>query len=123
MALQLAHSKVGPVVHVQMKGTIVAGKDTELLTETINRMFEEGESQILLDFAQVNFIDSTGIGAILRTYNTAVRKDGAVKLLHLTKRIYDVLQITRLSSVFEIYDDLGKALASFGVDPSAAAPA
>lgn len=123
MALQLTHSKVGPVVHVQLKGTIVAGKDTELLTGTINQMFESGESQILLDFAQVNFIDSTGIGAILRTYNTAVRKDGSVKLLHLTKRIYDVLQITRLSSVFEIYDDLGKALASFGVDPDAAAPA
>ncbi len=113
MAFESTHSKTDSVTLLSLKGTIVAGKDSETLSEMVTQFLEAGETRILLDLAQVNFIDSTGIGAIIRVHSAAMRKGAWVKLLHLTKRVYDVLQITRLSSVFEIYDDLGKALASF----------
>lgn len=117
MSLELSQSKTDSVTVFTLKGTIIAGKDTELLTARVQERLEAGETRILLDFAQITFIDSTGISAIIKTHLSAMREGGSVKLVHLTKRIYDVLQITRLSSVFEIYDDIQKALASFGSAP------
>jgi anti-sigma B factor antagonist len=117
MSLELSHSKTDAVVVLTLKGTIVAGKDTEHLTGSVQGFLEAGDTRILLDFALVTFIDSTGISAIIKTHLSAMRKGGSVKLVNLTKRIYDVLQITRLSSVFEIFDDTQKALASFGSSP------
>jgi anti-sigma B factor antagonist len=113
MPLGISQSKIDSVALLLLKGTMVAGKDTELLTGAVSELLEAGQSQIVLDMGQVNYIDSTGIGALVRSYNLAMAKGAAVKLLHLTKRIHDVLQITRLSTVFEIYDDPQKALASF----------
>lgn len=123
MAFESTRSKVDSITLLSLKGTIVAGRDSEVLTELVAEFLEGGETRIILDLAQVNFIDSTGIGALIRVHSSAMRKAAAVKLLHLTKRVYDVLQITRLSSVFEIYDDLEKAKASFGgtADESGAA--
>jgi len=117
MSLELSQSKTDTVVVLTLKGTIIAGKDTELLTGSVQGSLEAGDTRILLDLAQITFIDSTGISAIIKTYLSAMRKGGAVKLVHLTKRIHDVLQITRLSSTFEIFDDTQKALASFGGAP------
>ncbi len=114
MAFESTRSKVDSITLLSLKGTIVAGRDSEILTELVAQFLEAGETRIILDLAQVTFIDSTGIGAIIRVHSAAMRKAAWVKLLHLTKRVYDVLQITRLSSVFEIYDDLEKAKASFG---------
>lgn len=114
MAFESTRSKVDSITLLSLKGTIVAGRDSETLTELVVQFLEAGETRILLDLAQVTFIDSTGIGAIIRVHSAALRKAASVKLLHLTKRVYDVLQITRLSTVFEIYDDLEKAKASFG---------
>jgi len=113
MPLGISQSKVDSVALLMLKGTVVAGKDTEVLAGAVSAQLEAGQLQIIMDLGQVNYIDSTGIGALVRCYNLAREKGGAVKLLHLTKRIHDVLQITRLSSVFEIYDDQQKALASF----------
>jgi anti-sigma B factor antagonist len=117
MSLGLSQSRTDAVVVLALKGTIVAGKDTELLTGSVQGFLEAGDTRILLDFSQITFIDSTGISAIIKTHLSAMRKGGSVKLVHLTKRIYDVLQITRLSSAFEIFDDTQKALASFGGAP------
>lgn len=114
MAFESTRSKVDSVTLLSLKGTIVAGNDSEALSSLVGEFLEAGETRIILDLAKVNFIDSTGIGALIRVHSSAMRKTASVKLLHLTKRVYDVLQITRLSSVFEIYDDLEKAKASFG---------
>ena len=117
MPLGISQSKIDSVAVVLLKGTMVAGKDTELLAGAVSELLEAGQLQIILDLGQVNYIDSTGIGALVRSYNLAMAKGASVKLLHLTKRIHDVLQITRLSTVFEIYDDQQKALASFVPPP------
>ncbi len=117
MPLDFSHSKVDPVTLVTLKGTIVAGNDTELLTRRTQELLEAGETRIIVDLGQVKFIDSMGIGALMSISKAAMRISGSVKLLHLTKQIHDVLQITRLSSVFGIYDDLQKAIASFVSQP------
>ena len=114
MAFECTHSKIGSITLLDLKGTIVAGNDSEALSGLVGKFLEAGEMCIILDLGKVTFIDSTGIGALIRVHSAAMRKGASVKLLHLTKRVYDVLQITRLSSVFEIYDDLEKAKASFG---------
>lgn len=113
MPLDITESKVESVNLLTLRGTLIIGRDTELLTGKIQALLDAGESQILLDLAQVTFIDSTGISALVRNYGLANNRAASLKLLRLTRRVYDVLQITRLSSVFEIYNDLEKALASF----------
>ncbi len=113
MPLDFSHTKTDSVVVATLKGTIIAGNDTEVLKQKLEELLEAGELQIVLDVGQVTFVDSTGIGALIRGAQAAVRKGGAMKIVHLTKRIHDVLQITRLSAVFSIYDDLQKAIQSF----------
>ena len=117
MRLELSHSKVDSITLVTLKGTIVAGEAVDLLVNKTQELLEAGETQIILDLAQVTFMDSTGISGLVKISTVATRKGGSMKLLHLTKRIYDVLQITRLSSVFGIYDDLQKAKESFQTGP------
>jgi len=113
MPLEITESKTDSVILLTLRGTLVMGRDTELLTEKVLGLLDAGETQILLDLGQVSFIDSTGISALIRAYSSAMTRGAAVKLLRLTRRVYDVLQITRLSSVFEIYNELEKAVASF----------
>jgi anti-sigma B factor antagonist len=114
MPLELSLSKVDSVALATLKGTIVAGNDKELLLAKAQELLDAGETRIILEMGQVNYVDSTGIGALVHIHTTAERKGASVKLLNLTKRIHDVLQITRLSSVFDIHSDLQKAIGSFG---------
>lgn len=114
MAFESTRAKMDSITLLSLKGTIVAGNDSEALSSLVGEFLAAGETRIILDLGNVTFIDSMGIGALIRVHSAAMRKAGSVKLLHLTKRVYDVLQITRLSSVFGIYDDLEKAKASFG---------
>lgn len=113
MPLAISESRIGSIKLLNLAGTLVGGGDTEILAAKVQEVFEAGEVGIILDLGQVTFIDSAGIGALIRGYSCAKLKGASIKLLHLTKRIYDVLQIARLSSVFEIFDDLQKAAASF----------
>ncbi len=113
MPLELSVSKVDSVAVVTLKGTIVAGNDKELLIGKAEELLDAGETRIILDMGLVNYVDSTGIGALVHIHTTAERKGAAVKLLNLTKRIHDVLQITRLSTVFGICSDLQMAIESF----------
>ncbi len=117
MAFESTRAKIDSITLLNLKGTIVAGNDSEALSSLVGEFLAAGETRIILDLGKVTFIDSTGIGALVRAHSAATRKGASVKLLHLTKRVYDVLQITRLSSVFGIYDDLEKAKASFGGAP------
>lgn len=122
MPLEITPSKLGSISLLALKGTVVMGADTELLTKQAEDLVAAGESKIVLDLAQVTYVDSTGIGTLIRIHSLAKSHGGVIKLVNLTKRIYDVLQITRLSLIFEIYSDVGKALASFEAPPAPAAP-
>ena len=115
MPFEISNSKVGSIILLNLKGTIVAGNDKQKLVDTMQESLEAGETNFILDLGEVSFADSTGIGGLIAASAMATRKGGSVKLLHLTKRIHDVLQITRLSTVFGIFDDLQKAIDSFEI--------
>ncbi len=100
----------GPVRVLNLRGTIIAGNDRGMLHDKIQEYIDAEGTNFILDLAQVTQGDSTGIGALIDAFNMATRKGGCVKLVHLTNRIHQVIQIARRSTVFGIYDDLQKAV-------------
>jgi len=122
MPIAITESTLGKAALLTLKGTLVLGSDCDLLLGKVKSHLSAGQANILLDFAQVNYLDSSGISALIRCHTAAVAQGASVKLLRLTKRVHDVLQITRLSTIFEIYNDLDKAVASFQPRPGGDTP-
>jgi anti-sigma B factor antagonist len=104
---------VGDVTLVEAAGRITLGESVSLLRDQIHELVDRGRTKILLKLADVTYIDSSGIGELVTAYTTVRRHGGALKLLKLTQRVQDVLQITKLSTVFEIFEDESRALSSF----------
>jgi len=104
---------VGDVVVLDLKGKITLGEGDELLKDKVNSLVNQGHKKIVLNLAEVPYIDSAGLGEIVRTYTTVSRQGGHLKLLNLTKRITDLLSITKLLTVFETYDSEPDAIRSF----------
>ncbi len=111
--MKIDERTVGDVTILDLKGKMLIGEGDELLREKINTLVEGGKSQILLNLAEVPYVDSAGLGEIVRCYTTASRKNGKLKLINLTKRIQDLLSITKLLTVFETYEDEEEAIKSF----------
>src|SRR5512138_1673797 len=101
------------VTVLDLKGKMTLGEGDELLKDKINSLLQQNRKKILLNLEAVPYIDSAGLGEIVRTYTTVSRQGGKLKLLNLTKRITDLLAITKLLTVFETYDTEKEALASF----------
>lgn len=116
MSLEFTLSRFGVVTVIEVKGRVVAGPNAESLVAKVQELVQNGETRLVLDLAKVIYLDSTGISALIRAAATPKMVGGATKLLNLTKRITDTLQITRLSSGFEIFDGVEKAVASFGLE-------
>jgi anti-sigma B factor antagonist len=89
------------------------GEGDELLKDKINSLIHQGQKKLLLNLEGVPYIDSAGLGEIVRTYTTVSRQGGNLKLVNLTKRITDLLSITKLLTVFETFDNEPEALKSF----------
>ncbi len=104
---------VGDVTILDLKGKVLIGEGDELLREKVNGLVEGGKTKIVLNLAEVPYVDSAGLGEIVRCYTTVSRKDGKLKLLNLTKRIQDLLSITKLLTVFESFDNEEGAVKSF----------
>jgi len=104
---------VNSVTILDLKGKLILGEGDELLRDKINSLVHQGKKFLLLNLEGVPYIDSAGLGEIVRTYTTVQRQGGKLKLLHLTKRIQDLLSITKLLTVFETYDSEPEALKSF----------
>jgi anti-sigma B factor antagonist len=111
--MQIQERAVGDVVVLDLKGKVTLGDGDELLRENINRLVEKGQKKIILNLADVPYVDSVGLGEIVRTYTTVSRQGGSLKLLNLTKRISDLLSITKLLTVFETFDTESDAVQSF----------
>src|SRR5215813_3910546 len=111
--MQLDQRNVGDVVLLDLKGKITFGEGDELLKDKVNSLVNQGHKKIVLNLADVPYIDSAGLGEIVRTYTTVSRQGGSLKLLNLTKRITDLLAITKLLTVFETYDTEKEAIASY----------
>ena len=111
--MQIHERAVGDVMVLDLKGKVTMGDGDELLRETVNRLAEKGSKKIVLNLAEVPYVDSVGLGEIVRTYTTVSRQGGSLKLLNLTKRITDLLSITKLLTVFETFDSENEAVQSF----------
>jgi len=105
---------VGGVSILDLSGKIVLGEGDLQVKDRIKDLLSDGQRRILLNLADVTYIDSAGLGALISSYTTARREGGSLKLVNLTKRIQDLLAITKLITVFETFDSEPEALDSFG---------
>ena len=98
---------------MDLSGRIVLGDGSALLRKLIRELLDENRTLILLNLADVNYIDSSGIGELVSAFTTVKGRGGDMKLLHLTKKVHDLLQITKLFTVFEVFTEESKAIQSF----------
>jgi anti-sigma B factor antagonist len=110
---------VGDVMVLDLKGRITLGDGDELLKDKVNSLVNQGRKKLLLNLADVPYVDSAGLGQIVRTYTTVSRQGGNLKLVNLTKRIADLLAITKLLTVFETFESEDDAVRSFSPQPKA----
>ena len=98
---------------LDLSGKIVLGEGDGQIRDRIKDLLSDGQRRILLNLGDINYIDSAGLGALISSYTTTKREGGQLKLVNLTKRIQDLLAITKLITVFDTYDDEKEALGSF----------
>ena len=114
MTSQKANGRqVGNVTVLDMDGNIRIGDSTVALQEAIRGLLAEGKNQILLNLARVAYIDSLGLGELISIHITLKKNGGQIKLLHLTQRLRELMTITKLLTVFDVYEDEAEALDSF----------
>lgn len=111
--MQIEQRSIGEVTVIDLKGKMTLGEGDELLRDKVNSLVQQGMKKIVLNLAEVPYIDSAGLGEIVRTYTTVSRQGGQLKLLNLTKRITDLLSITKLLTVFETFENENDAVRSF----------
>ena len=111
--MQIEERTIGDVTLLDLKGKITLGEGDELLKDKVNSLVNQGHKKIVLNLADVPYIDSAGLGEVVRTYTTVSRQGGSLKLLNLTKRITDLLSITKLLTVFETFESENEAVRSF----------
>ena len=111
--LYIHERREGDVAVLDLKGRIRINGGTLALHRSIRCLVEEGKTKILLNLAGVTHIDSTGLGELISSYITVSNKGGQIKLVHLTERLKDIMTITKLLTVFDVYDNEPDALASF----------
>ena len=121
MNLKTKTRQVDGIAVVDLSGRIILGEETKLLRETIQGLLRGGQKEILLNLGEVWFIDSAGIGELVSAFTSVRNRGGELKLLKLTKRVRDVLQITKLYTVFDIRDDEAAAINAFQTRKSIAA--
>ncbi|HEV3468400.1 MAG: STAS domain-containing protein [Acidobacteriota bacterium] len=111
--LNIRERQAGDVTILDMDGKITIGEGSVSLRGAIRRLIEEGKKKILLNLSGVGYVDSSGIGELVSSYTTTSSKGGQLKLLNLTQKIQDLLAITKLLTVFDVYEDEATALNSF----------
>ncbi len=113
MALAIASREVDGVTVLDLSGRITLGEGSVQLRDAVRNLLGKGQKSILLNMGDVNYIDSSGLGELVSAYTTVKNQGAALKLLKLTKKVHDLLQLTKLYTVFDIYDDEAAAIASF----------
>jgi anti-sigma B factor antagonist len=111
--LKVSTRQVDGVSIVDCSGRITLGEGSVVLRDTVKDLLSKGQKKIVLNLGDVNYIDSSGIGELVSAYTTAKNQGGELKLLKLTKKVHDLLQITKLYTVFEVKDDEAAAVKSF----------
>ena len=117
--MQLEQRIVGQVAVVKVTGDITLNKGGDvLLKDKVQSLIQQGQKDILLDLSGVSYVDSAGLGELVQAYATTKNRGGALKLLSITKRLKDLLVVTKLLTVFDTFDTEADALASFGAASS-----
>ena len=121
MDMTTSTRQVSGVTIVDISGRITLGKESATLRELVSELLNNGHKKILFNLAEVSYIDSSGLGHLVSAYTAVRNRGGELKLLHLTKNVHNVMQITKLYTIFDILDDEAVAIKSFGQSASATA--
>ncbi|HEX6505764.1 MAG TPA: STAS domain-containing protein [Terriglobales bacterium] len=113
MTMKSNTRQVDGVTIVDLSGRITLGEGSVVLRDTVRELIGKGNKKILLNLGDVNYIDSSGIGELVSAFTTVRNQGGELKLLNLTKKVHDLLQITKLYTVFDVKDDETSAVKSF----------
>jgi len=113
VVMRATYRDAGSVTVVDIGGRITLGEGSALLRSTIKDLLAEGRNKIVLNLGDVNYIDSSGIGELVTGFTTVKKSGGDLKLLHLTKKVHDLLQLTKLFTVFEVFSDENVVIRSF----------
>jgi anti-sigma B factor antagonist len=113
MSVKLHTRNVGDVTVIDVSGRVTLGEGSSAIREALRDQTAKGDKKILLNLSQVSYIDSTGIGELVAGFTTAANGGGTVKLLGLTKHVKDVLLVSKLYTVFEVFEDEAQAVQSF----------
>ena len=111
--LNISERQAGDVTILDMSGKITIGEGSVALRTAVRRLLEEGKKKILLNLAGVGYIDSSGIGELVSSYTAIEKEQGQMKLLNLTQKIQDLLTITKLLTVFDVFESEEEALGSY----------
>jgi anti-sigma B factor antagonist len=114
VTMKASSRQVDGVTIVDMSGRITLGEGSVVLRDTIRDLIAKGNKKVLLNLADVTYIDSSGIGELVSAFTAVRREGGELKLLKLTKKVHDLLQITKLYTVFDVKDDESAAVKAFG---------
>jgi anti-sigma B factor antagonist len=113
VTLKATARESGGTTIVDLSGRITLGEGSALLRETIRDLLDKGQKKIILNLGDISYIDSSGIGELVSGFTTVKNQGGELKLLHLTKKVHDLLQITKLYTVFDVHSDEQAAVRSF----------
>jgi anti-sigma B factor antagonist len=113
VTMKASTRQVNGVTVVDMSGRITLGEGSVILREAVKDLVAKGQKKILLNLGDVTYIDSSGIGELVSAFTSVRNQGGELKLLNLTKKVHDLLQITKLYTVFDIKDDEAKAVEAF----------
>lgn len=115
--MKISEREAGDITILDIEGRIMFGDGEERFRDAVTRLIESGRVKLVLNMALVPYIDSAGISQLVRTFVTAGNRGGRMKLLHLTKRVRELLNITRLLTVFEAFESEEEAVGSFAKAP------
>ena len=119
MALTAKVRRVGNVAIVDLNGKVTLGENTGVLRDELRSLLSQGNKDIILNMAHVTYVDSAGLGELVGAYTTATNQGGSVKLLHLQGKMKDLMQITKLHTIFPAFENEQEAVSSFGASATA----
>jgi anti-sigma B factor antagonist len=111
--MKVLKEQKGDITVLRLRGTLMGGPDSKVFDEALSDALERGETNVLVDMADISWVNSTGLGILIAGHRTLSLKGGVLKLLHVSKRIESLLMVTKLNTLFESYDDESQAIASF----------
>ena len=113
MAVKTRTEQNGKIAIIEIKGSLVGDKDTDQFRESIADFVEQGNRALVVDLSRVNYVNSSGIGAIIAAYSSYSKNGGVIKLAGLSNNVQNLLVVTKLIDIFDVYDKVSEAIESF----------